>query len=154
MKTILFAVLTLLLISCGGDKSKSNNTPADPDINNPAINNPAALNIPDGFDYKMDRDIQFNLQVLDHNGVPGKFIGIKIYEPSEHQLSNDDESAPSIAPTAVLIYSGQTNSTGYLEDVVRIPMHLESVQVQASQLGINNLVILDVNKTVIFHEFK
>lgn len=142
MKTIIFGVLTLLLISCGGDKSKSNNTPADPDISNPdisnpAINNPAALNIPDGFDYKMDRDIQFNLQVLDHNGVPGKFIGIRIYSPSE-----------------ALIYSGQTDSTGYLEDIVRIPMHLESVQVQASQLGINNLVTLDVNKNVIFHEFK
>ena len=85
----------------------------------------------------MDRDIQFNLQVLDHNGVPGKFIGIQIFEPS-----------------LTLIYSGQTNSEGYLEEVVRIPMHLESVQVQASQIGINNLVSLDVNKNVIFHEFK
>lgn len=149
MKMIIFGVLTLLLISCGGGKSKSNNPPTDP-----VISNPDALSVPNGFDYKMDRDIQFNLQVLDHNGVPGKFIGIRIYEPSEHQLSNDDVPAPSIAPTAVLIYSGQTNSTGYLEDIVRIPMHLESVQVQASQIGINNLVSLDVSKNVIFHEFK
>jgi hypothetical protein len=118
------------------------------------MNNPSALNVPNGFDYKMDRDIQFNLQVLDHNGVPGKFIGIRIYEPSNHELSSDDVSAPSIEPTPILIYSGQTNSTGYLEEIVRIPMHLESVQVQVSQLGINNRVDLDINKTVIFHEFK
>jgi len=132
MKTIIFGVLTLLLISCGGGKSKSNSAPSEP-----VMNNPDALSVPNGFDYKMDRDIQFNLQVLDHNGVPGKFIGIQIFEPS-----------------LTLIYSGQTNSEGYLEEVVRIPMHLESVQVQASQVGINNLVSLDVNKDVIFHEFK
>ena len=149
MKTIIFGVLTLLLISCGGGKSKSNSAPSEP-----VMNNPDALSVPNGFDYKMDRDIQFNLQVLDHNGAPGKFIGIRIYEPSEHVLSNDDAPAPSIAPTAVLIYSGQTNSTGYLEEIVRIPMHLASVQVQASQLGISNVVTLDTNKNVIFHEFK
>lgn len=149
MKTLLFCILTLLLISCGGGKSESNSPPIGSEKNNPS-----ALNVPNGFDYKMDRDIQFNLQVLDHNGTPGKFIGIRIYEPSGHQLSNDDVPAPSIAPTAVLIYSGQTNSTGYLEETVRIPMHLASVQVQVSQLGINNRVTLDTNKTVIFHEFK
>jgi hypothetical protein len=148
MKTILFGISILLLISCGGGKSKST-----PPIQ-VKMNNPSALNVPNGFDYKMDRDIQFNLQVLDHNGVPGKFIGIRIYEPSNHELSSDDVSAPSIEPTPILIYSGQTNSTGYLEEIVRIPMHLESVQVQVSQLGINNRVDLDINKTVIFHEFK
>jgi len=149
MKTLLFCILTLLLISCGGEKSESSSPPIQLEENNPS-----ALNVPNGFDYKMDRDIQFNLQVLDHNGVPGKFIGIQIYEPSKHELSNDDTSAPSIAPAPILIYSGQTNSTGYLEEVVRIPMHLESVQVQVSQLGINNRVSLNVNRTVIFHEFK
>ncbi len=149
MKTILFAISILLLISCGGGKSKSNNASVEP-----GINNPDALNVPNGFDYKMDRDIQFNLQVLDHNGAAGNFIGIKIYEPSQHKLSNNDVPAPSIAPTAILIYSGQTNSTGYFEDIVRIPMHLETVQIQVSQLGINNLVTLDINKNVIFHEFK
>jgi hypothetical protein len=149
MKTSLIALLTLLLISCGGENSESNSPPTDLEENNPS-----ALNVPNGFDYKMDRDIQFNLQVLDHNGVPGKFIGIQIYEPSKHVLSSDDVSAPSIAPAPVLIYSGQTNSTGYLEEIVRIPMHLESVQVQVSQLGINNRVALDVDKNVISHEFK
>lgn len=149
MKKLFFGILTLLLISCGGGKSESNSPPIGSEKNNPS-----ALNVPNGFDYKMDRDIQFNLQVLDHNGVPGKFIGIRIYEPSDHELSSDEVSAPSIAPAPVLIYSGQTNSTGYLEEIVRIPMHLESVQVQVSQLGINNRVALDVDKNVIFHEFK
>ncbi len=148
MKTILFGISILLLISCGGGKSKSN-TPIELETNNPS-----ALNVPNGFDYKMDRDIQFNLQVLDHNGAAGNFIGIKIYEPSQHELSNDDVPAPSIAPTAILIYSGQTNSAGYFEDIISIPMHLEAVQIQVSQLGINNLVTLDINKNVIFHEFK
>lgn len=150
MKTILFTISILLLISCGGEKSKSkSNLPLELETNNPS-----ALNVPNGFDYEMDRDIQFNLQVLDHNGAAGKFIGIRIYEPAKHELSNDDVPAPSIAPKAILIYSGQTNSTGYLEDIVRIPMHLETVQIQVSQLGINNLVTLDINKNVVFHEFK
>jgi hypothetical protein len=64
-------------------------------------------------------------------------------------LSNDDAPAPSIAPTAVLIYSGQTNSTGYLEETVRILMHLASVQV--SQFGINNRVSLDTNPLPSIH---
>jgi hypothetical protein len=149
MKILLFTLLTLLLISCGKDEPK-------PDKNELAINNdnPSALNVPDGFDYKMDRDIQFNLQVLDHNGTPGKFIGIRIYEPSDHQLSSNETAIPNIASSAVLIFSGQTNSMGYLEETVLIPMHLESVQIQASQLGINNLVTLNLNNDVIFHEFK
>lgn len=149
MKILLFVALTLSLVACGGGKSKSNS-----DTSDPLTNNPSALNVPDGFDYKMDRDIKFNLQVLDHNGIPGKFIGVRIYEPSYHTLSADDVPAPSAEPTAVLIYSGQTNSTGYLEEVVRVPMHLDSVQIQVSQLGINNQITLDADKSVIFHEFK
>ena len=149
MKLILFSALTFLLLACAGDQSK-NNFPAKSNGNN----NPDSLNVPDGFDYKMDRDITFKLQVLDHNGKPGKYIGIKIYEPSEHVLSSDDTSMPNIEPKAILIYSGQTNGKGYLEESVTIPMHLKSVQVQASQLGINNLADLAVNKPVVFHEFK
>jgi len=147
MKILFFSFLTLLLISCVKPKPKNNDLEID-------IENPSALNIPDGFDYKMDRDIQFNLQVLDHNGTPGRFIGIRIYEPSNHELSNNDTEIPDIADSAALIFSGQTNNMGYLEETVRIPMHLESVQIQASQLGINNLVTLNLNNDVIFHEFK
>lgn len=149
MKILLFALIALSLISCKEEKSKEN----IPDSLTHK-NNPTSLNVPDGFDYKMDRDIQFKLQVLDPNGNPGRLIGIRIYEPSEHELSTTETAIPSIEPIPALIYAGQTDATGYLEEVVRIPMHLKSVQVQASQLGINNLVTLSITNDVIFHEFK
>ncbi len=147
----LFAIsITFLLIAC--KEEVDNKSRQDPPLN---TDNPSALNVPDGFDYKMDRDITFKLQVLDHNGFPGQFIGIQIFEQSGQEVIDEDSSEPTHTTSATLIFSGQTNEMGYLEEIIQLPMHLENVQVQASQLGINNRVTLNTktNTNVIFHEF-
>jgi len=149
MNRLLIITITFLLFACKADEVEKTSR-QDPSLNS---DNPSALNVPDGFDYKMDRDITFKLQVLDHNGLPGQFIGIQVYEQSEQEVYDDSSSVPIISTSATLIFSGQTNDNGYLEEIIRIPMHLESVQVQASQLGINNRVTLNTNTDVIFHEF-
>ena len=150
MKYISCYLALLLLVACSDEKTKAANVLID----NPPQENPSALNVPNGFAYKMDRDITFHLQVFDHNGNAGYNIGIRIYEPSSHQLSSNELSAPAIAPKQAIIYSGQTDEFGYFEETVILPMHLENIYVQASQLGIQNSVIIDVNGDSIYYQFK
>ena len=151
MKVILTCLIFLSIISCGGKADRDKKVAIISPL--PTTNNSDGLNIPDGFDYQMNRDINFSFQVLDHNGSPGYFIGIRIYETTDHKMSSINESEPSIAPHPILIYSGQTDVLGYFAETIRLPMHLKSVQVQASQLGINNSIILEIRTDNIFHQF-
>lgn len=148
MKRLLVILISFLIIACNQVEEDSSEHTAT------FKENPNALNIPDGFDYKMDRDITFKIQVLDHNGLPSRHIGIQVYEFSGQEVVDEHLSAPTIPSAAILIFSGQTDEFGYLEESIRIPMHLTSVQIQASQLGINNRVTMNTNTDVIFHEFK
>jgi hypothetical protein len=102
----------------------------------------------------MDRDITLQLQVFDHNGIEAQQVGIKVYEPSKATTSLPSDSAPVIADTPSLIFSGQTNNLGYLEESIIIPMHLEEIEIQVSQVGINNTVSLPLNNNIISYEFK
>lgn len=145
MKLTLLFFSLFLLFACNSEKEIEQKQ---------EIRNNQALNVPDGFDYKMDRDITLQLQVFDHNGTEAQQVGIKVYEPSKATTALPSDSAPVITDIPSLIFSGQTNSLGYLEESVVIPMHLEKIEIQVSQVGINNSVLLPLNNNVIFYEFK
>ncbi len=145
MKLILFFCSLFLLFACNSEQEIEKKQ---------EIKNNQALNVPDGFDYKMDRDITLQLQVFDHNGIEAQQVGIKVYEPSKATIPSPSDPAPAIAQMPSLIFAGQTNNLGYLEESIVIPMHLERIEVQVSQVGINNTVLLPVNNNIIFYEFK
>lgn len=145
MRLFVLLCSAFFLIACKSDlKNKSHYE----------VKNTQALNVPDGFDYKMDRNIRFQLQVFDHNGIEAQQVGIKIYYPVQSRQTSPSDSLPSIADIPSLIFSGQTDSHGYLEETLVIPVHLKSIQVQTSQLGIINKVSLPLNSHVIYHAFK
>lgn len=155
---ILCVVCILLLAACGGGSTNDSPSVQEPNTVTADVvtsdNNPDALNVPDGFDYKMHRDITVRLQVLDHNQNPGRFIGVQIFEPSHAPNKNPRAKIPAVAKLPKLILRGQTNQTGYFEQQLRIPGHLEQLEVQVSQLGIINRAVLNVSSHDLFHEFR
>ena len=68
---ILCVLCILLLAACGGSSTNDSPSVQEPTTVTTDVvisdNNPDALNVPDGFDCKMHRDITVGLQVLDHN---------------------------------------------------------------------------------------
>ena len=157
---ILFLAITsaaLLLSACGG-KSSSNNSSvvsdSKPDIPPSHNTNSEAFNVPDGFDYRMHKDLTIRLQVLDHNENPGRFIGVQVFEPLETAMQNEESSAPNLSAKPKLILRGQTDGLGYFEDNIRLPGHLKEVEIQVSQLGIENRAVLSIGNHDLFHEFK
>lgn len=147
---ILFLLLPFLLIACGGGSSSGQTTTLEPEVPNNQSDNPDALNVPDGFDYKMHRDVTLKLQVLDHNSNPGKYIGVQVFEAD----SAGDINNPSNMENPNIIFRGQTDVNGYFEDQIRLPSHSKEILVQVSQLGIENSAVLTINNHDIFHEFK
>ena len=145
---LLMCCAALMVGGCGEDSAEADAV----DSNDAQETKP--LSVPDGFDYNMNRDITLRVQVLDHNGNPGKQVGVQIYKPDHFELSDARQAVPATAPLPDLISRGQTDSQGYFEQEVRIPGHLTHIKVQVSQIGIHNVAELEINTDTIFHEFK
>ena len=145
---LLICSAALLLSGCGEDSAKSDATDKN------ATQETKPLVVPDGFDYNMNRDITLRVQVLDHNGNPGKQVGVQVYQPDNFKPSEADQATPAAAPLPDLISRGQTDSQGFFEQQIRLPGHLTHLKVQVSQLGIHNVAELEINTDTIFHEFK
>jgi len=149
---MVIASAVLFLSACGGT-STSNNSSVVSDSKSDNSNS-EALNVPDGFDYRMHKDLTIRLQVLDHNQHPGRFIGVQVFEPLETAMQNEESSAPNLSAKPKLILRGQTDGLGYFEDNIRLPGHLKEVEIQVSQLGIENRAVLSIGNHDLFHEFK
>ena len=161
----LLLLTAISLTGCGGGGSGgSGSAPADTSQNpattpstpvttpDPADN--LSLDAPADFDYDMNQDVTLRIQVLDHNGNPGKHIAVTISEPLTFALSPVEDPVPQPAPLSSVVSRGQTNAQGYFEQTIRLPGHLDKVRVQVSQLGIENVAVLDINSATVFHEFK
>lgn len=134
----------------GGSGGSSSTQPALP----PTETDNTHLVVPEDFDYNMNQDITLRIQVLDHNGNPGKHIAVTVTEATSFELSQDEDPVPQPAPLQNVISRGQTDAQGYFEQLIRLPGYLREVRVQVSQLGIDNVAVLNINNPVIFHEFK
>lgn len=156
---LLFTAISLT--GCGGGGSGgSGSAPADTSQNpvttpsTPDSADNLSLDVPADFDYDMNQDVTLRIQVLDHNGNPGKHIAVTISEPLPFTLSAVEDPVPQPAPLSSVVSRGQTNAQGYFEQTIRLPGHLDKVRVQVSQLGIENVAVLDINSATVFHEFK
>lgn len=154
----LLLLTAISLTGCGGGGSGgSGSAPADTSQTPSTPDHPAdnlSLDVPADFDYDMNQDVTLRIQVLDHNGNPGKHIAVTISEPLTFALSPVEDPVPQPAPLSSVVSRGQTNAQGYFEQTIRLPGHLDKVRVQVSQLGIENVAVLDINSATVFHEFK
>ena len=154
----LLLLTAISLTGCGGGGSGgSGSAPADTSQTPSTPDHPAdnlSLDVPADFDYDMNQDVTLRIQVLDHNGNPGKHIAVTISEPLTFALSPTEDPVPQPAPLSSVVSRGQTNAQGYFEQTIRLPGHLNKVRVQVSQLGIENVAVLDINSATVFHEFK
>ena len=168
LSTTLSTTLALALLLSGCGAGSGSDTNAGTSINNdPTVSQPIsdALQVPDDFDYDMNQSVTLRIQVLDHNGNPGKHIAVTISEAATADNSGQPPPAHAAAggkagyqPVSValanVISRGQTDQFGYFEQQLHLPGHLTRLQVQVSQLGINNQALLDIRHSTVFHEFK
>ncbi|MDZ4668690.1 MAG: LruC domain-containing protein [bacterium] len=129
MKKLIVFLLFFTLFVSACKKSITETPPEAPIVKDPS--NIFEMKVPGGFNYQSDVVMDFKIQVLNTQNLPGKNVIFTI------------ETAPS-EMGGKLLFKGRVAANGWLEAKIKVPSYLKEIVCNTSLLGIPENVVIAV----------